>query len=135
MVLEEVIFDRQNNEFSPEDSDYFWFSVLKKIYKYSYDKAKVESQQKAYMALASFLEESLYQGCEQYGQIARTARLFLAVDEGDSATVQRILDEFKKKFHFQTYMRAIPGEIFPIGSYDKDPVLVIPLPLLSVEEI
>ena len=129
LTLETVIFDRRNNKFSVYDSDFFWFTVLRKLYIYSCDPAKEESHQNIYKNLAGYLEENLYKDCATYGQIARTAKLFLEVENGGHHRVEDLLKTFQTQLHFHKHMRVIPGMIFPIGSFYEEVVHVTPVAL------
>ena len=124
LVLEKVIYDRRTSEFSLENSDFFWFTVLRKVYMKSMDPSIQEQSKTMYKSLASYLEENLYRETEQYGKIARTAALFLAVENRDKVTVEKMLDDFPNRSHFYKHMRTIPGQIFPKDVFLQHPINV-----------
>ena len=125
VVIEDVIFDRRKNKFS-EDSLYFWFTVLRKAYIYSSDNTKVESLQTAFRCLASYLEETIVTFCRG-SHIIRTTKLFTAVEESDYQGVHELLERFPEKNHFESYMRAIPGSLFPKEVYKDDNIEINPV--------
>ena len=82
-----------------------------------------------YKSLASYLEENLYRETEQYGKIARTAAIFLAVENRDKVTVDIFLDDFPNRSHFYKHMRTIPGQIFPKDAFLQHLINVSPVAL------
>ena len=123
LTLGEVIFDGRNSRFSSEESDYFWYTVLRKIFIYSSDSSKCEAYKTALKNLSKYLEESLLNGF----QIERTTWLFLSVEKSDYETVKDLLERYPKHCQFTSYIRAIPGIIFPKDSYRGEVIQINPV--------
>ena len=122
LVLEDVIYDK--TEFSVEDSQYFWFTVIRKLL----IKSKSDKDE-SYSELISYLDETLYRDTEDKGKIVRTTQLHLAVETSNHTAVTQLLKEFPARTDFITYMQAMPSMIFPSGLYDSEPFLITPVTL------
>ena len=127
--MEKVIYDRNSNEFSEEDTDFFWFSIFRKIYMRSQDPGVDKDCQDNYKSLGSYLEDHLHAGTEQQGKIARTAFLFLIIGQGDKAGVEKIIHDYPNLCDFKTHMRTIPGQIFHPDMCREYNIQVSPLTL------
>ena len=128
LILEDVIFDKQKDQFDQDNSAFFWFTILRKLYMHSKCPTK-EASRGLYTSLASYLEDILFRNSEDYGKLARTAKLFLAAETGDTDTVEDILSKFKPKTHFYLHMRSVHCHIFPSGVYDHSRIFVTPVAL------
>ena len=113
LTLENVVYDRQENKFHVEDSAFFWFTVLRKLFLYRKDPTKEKSRE-AYNNIAIYLEANLFIDSDQHSRLARTTEFFLAVEEGKTGPVENMLRKFPDDFHlhFFTHMRTLPGKVF-----------------------
>ena len=128
LTLENVIYNKAEGKFDAGNSQFFWFTVLRKLHIHKRDPTSRKSQI-AYANLTSFLEENLFQTSGQHEALRSTVTLYLAVEEGDADSAEEILNEIVDSSGVIPYMRALPGAIFPSGSYQNDPVLVTPVAL------
>ena len=121
LVLGEVIFDKTSSEFCKEDSQYFWFTVIRKLL--------VNKDNDKYKELIKYLNDTLDNENDDYEKLVRTTKLYLAVEGSDHTAVRDIIEQFPAQTDYITYIQAMPGVIFPRGAYDDEAFLITPLTL------
>ena len=113
VCLEEAIFDRQNQRFCVTRSDYYWLTILRKLYKFVQEKDETPGL----LEFTSFLEETLYQKSEKFGIIPRSAKLYLGVEQRNHDLVSKLLKNNSDKTQpFLQNTITGPWEIFPFRS-------------------
>ena len=97
---------------------------------YCQDSQKEKSWQ-AYTNIANYLEEHLFKDSEKHGRLARTAAFYVAVEKGNTEMVEDMLNSLEDKFSINVFIhvRALPGLVFPSGSYYNEPIMITPVAL------
>ena len=128
LTLENVIYNKAEGKFDANDSQFFWFTVLRKLHIHRRDPRRGKTQT-SYANLTTFLEDNLFQASGEHEAFRKAVSLFLAVEDEDADSAEEILTEIGDNCGVIPFMRALPGALFPYGSYQNDPVLVTPVAL------
>ena len=121
LALGEVIFDRKLGEFCTEASQYFWFTVIRKLL--------IKKDTEEYSQLIRYLNDTLDSENDDHEKLVRTTKLYLAVETRDPAAVRDIIEKYPARTDYITYIQAMPGVIFPRAAYDEEPFLITPVTL------
>ena len=116
--LEDAVNDSRSGKYNVQKSDYYWISVLRKLYKHA---QVAEKQPGGLLEIISLLEEALYQGTNKFGILPRTAQLFLGVEQKNYELVNKLLDNDYNPYMFLKDTLTRPWNIFPTwSSYNSD---------------
>lgn len=116
--LEDAIYDCRRQKYCVQKSDYFWITVLRKLYKH----AQRDEGQPGLYEITSLLEESLYHSTNKFGILPRTAQLYIGVEQRNYDLVHnKLLENDSHPFMFLGNTLTRPWNIFPIWSgYHSD---------------
>ena len=111
--FEKAIYAKQG--FCESRSLYFWFTVLRKLYKYEQNEEKPSDFKEAVTSLITKIEMNL-NSIKNFEMVPKTTRLFLAVEENKHGIVKSLLETYPELSLFLDHMKLIPGTIFPFES-------------------